>query len=80
MIGEVPKGRWKNHRRVIHHRPNLPHIDPKDYVFSEETVRSLTELALLLNEIEMEEEAERALADKSTHHESNQATGKEPPS
>lgn len=79
MIGKAPKKRRKYIRRVVRCRPNLPHIDPKDYVFTEETVRSLTELAFLLNEIEMEEEAERALSDKSPHHEPNHATGKRLP-
>ena len=71
MIGKAPKKRRKVIRRVVRCRPNLPHIDPKDYVFSDETVRSLTELAFLINEIEMEEEAERELSDNTTHHESN---------
>ncbi|MBX2866752.1 hypothetical protein KTR10_02270 [Candidatus Kaiserbacteria bacterium] len=52
-------------RRVVVRDPkDLPHIDPKDYVFSEETVRSLTELALLLNDIEMEERAEAEKGNK----------------
>lgn len=59
MIGSVPDGPWKSGR---------PHIDPKDYVFSEETIQSLTELALLVREIRARQEARQVRSKNQKLH------------
>lgn len=47
---------------MINEQPKHSKIDPKDYVFSEETIQSLSELGIILKEIRLqldEEEAEK---------------------
>ncbi len=55
MIGEAPKSGSER-----------PHIDPKDYVLSEESIQALTELALLVREIKIQQALDQAYA--SNHH------------
>lgn len=42
------------------------HIDPKDYVLSEESIKALTELAMLVREIKIQQALDQA--DTANHH------------
>jgi len=71
MIGSGPEKK-KN--------ADLPYVDPKDYVFSEETIRALTELALLVRDIQARQAAERrsTSSDINQHHDNNKTDRKTP--
>jgi len=43
-------------------------IDPKDYAFSEETIEALTQLALLVRDIERQQEAEKSASKAANPH------------
>jgi|GEM_PF-3027618 len=49
----------------INNKEAKPKIDPKDYVFSQETIDSLTELAMLVKEVR----ARQKMADKEADRE-----------
>jgi hypothetical protein len=62
MIGSAPEDRQKSNR---------PSIDPKDYIFSEETIQSLTELALLVRDIRARQAARQSKSNNLKTHAHN---------
>ena len=59
MIGSAP---------VEQRKSGYPRIDPKDYVFSEETIQSLTELALLVRDIRVRQATRQAKSNNPSPH------------
>ncbi|MCJ9430739.1 hypothetical protein [Kordiimonas marina] len=75
MIGETSEKRGNEPLSHSSSGLNRPHIDPKDYVLSEEAIEALTELAMLVREIKVQQALEQA--DAAIHHE-NETSNRNP--